>query len=229
MLYRGSFVNDARGSLGGITASRNRGGSYLRRRVKPTQVPSDPRSRARADLGSQASAWSGLTPEQRAAWDDRATTWTGVNKIGETIKLSGFNWFTRTNAQRALSGQAQVTDPFDDIPTTELHPPSAGALDASSQSLAFDVDSADAWAGDDNGRLLVFITRGQNPGRISPSGGFTFVAAFDGNTAVPTTGISTSSLPVVITTGRQYFVRFVALDAEGRVSAEVIQRVTGTP
>lgn len=228
MLYRGSFVSDARGSLGGITASRNRGGSYLRRRVKPTQVPTDPRSRARADLGGQASAWSSLTDDARAAWDDRATTWTAVNRIGETIKLSGFNWYCRTNSLRALTGQAEVVVPFDDIPTTILHPPTSGALDASSQSLAADVDSTDPWAGDAGGRLNVFITRGQNPGRISPSGGFTFVASFPGN-GTPVTGIATSSLPVVITTGRVYFVRFVALDAEGRVSADVIQRIVGTP
>ena len=228
MLFRGSFVTDARGSVGGITASRNRGGAYIRARIKPTQVPSDARSRARADLGSQASAWAALTPDQRAAWDDRATTWTTVNKLGEVIKISGFNWFCRTNASRSLAGQGQVSDPFDDIPTTELHPPTNGTLDASAQSLAADVDSADPWAGDANGRLLVFMTRGQNPGRISPSGGFTFVAAFPGN-VVPVTGIATSSLPVVVTAGRNYFVRYVALDADGRVSAEVIQRVVGTP
>lgn len=228
MLFRGSFVSDVRGSLGGITASRNRAGNYLRARVKPTQVPSDPRSRARADLGSQASAWQALTSVQRDAWNDVATVWTSVNRIGESIKLSGFGWFCKANASLALGGQAAVTAPPTTIPSTELHPPTALVLDISAHSLTASVDSGDPWAGSATARLLVFITQGQNPGRASPSGGFTFVAAFPGN-ASPVTAITTATLPVALTTGRVYFVRFVAVDALGRVSAEVIQSAVPVP
>lgn len=228
MLIRGSFISDARGSVGGITASRNRSGAYLRKRIKPTQVPTDPRSRARADLADQASAWTALTDDQRSAWDSVASAWTGTNRLGETIKLSGFNWFCKANATAALSGLTPLTDPPDTIPSTDLHPPTDATLDASSQSLAADVDPADAWAGDADGHLLVFMTDGQNPGRKSPTGGYTFVASFPGN-ATPVTSIATSDLPRVIVEGRVYFLRFVAQDADGRVSAEVVQRVVGTP
>lgn len=228
MLIRGSFISDARGSVGGVTASRNRSGAYLRKRVKPTQVPSDPRSRARADLASQASAWTALTDAQRAAWNAVATTWTGVNKLGETIKLSGFNWFTKANATAALAGTGPFTTAPDTIPSTSLHPPTALVLDTSAHSVTATVDDTDPWAGDADGRLLVFMTQGQNPGRISPNGGFTFVASFPGNTT-PVSSITTASLPVAVVEGRVYFFRFVALDADGRVSAEVIQGVTATP
>lgn len=228
MLIRGSFVSDARGSLGGITASRNRSGAYIRKRIKPTQVASDPRSRARADLADQAAAWTALDDTQRSAWDSVASAWTGTNKLGETIKLSGFNWFAKINATAALSGLTPLTDPPDTIPSTDLHPPENATLDASSQSLAADVDSSDAWAGNTNGHLLVFMTDGQNPGRKSPTGGFTFVASFAGN-GTPVVAITTSTLPRVLVAGRVYFLRFVAQDADGRVSAEVVQRVVATP
>lgn len=228
MLYRGSFVDDARGSLGGVTASRNRSGSYLRARVKPTQVPSDPRSRARADLGSQAAAWQALTAAQRDTWNSIAATWTTVNSLGATIKLSGFNWFCKANATLALAGLAAVTAPPTDIPTTDLHPPTALVLDTSAHSLTATVNPADAWAKSAGDRLLVFMTDGQNPGRSSPTGGFTFVASFPGN-AVPVTSVTTAVLPVSLVTGRVYFVRYVAVDNLGRVSAEVVQTAIAVP
>ncbi len=220
---------DGRGSVGGLTASRNRSGAYFRARVKPTQVPSDPRSRARADLASQASAWQALTTAQRGAWNDVATVWTTVNKIGETIKLSGFNWFCRANALLSLTGQAQVIVPPDTVPTTALHPPTDLVLDVSATSLTATVDDSDPWANTDDGRLLVFITQGQNPGRTSPTGGFTFVAAFDGDAGTAPTEVTTADLPVELIEGRVYFVRFVATDGLGRVSAEVIQGVVANP
>lgn len=229
MLYRSALAADARGSVGGLTASRNRSGAYFRARVKPTQVPSDPRSRARADLGSQASAWNSLTKPQRDAWNDVATTWTAVNKLGEVVKLSGFNWFCRANALLSLTGQPNVIVPPDDIPTTTLHPPTALVLDVSAHSLTATIDDTDPWANTDDGRLLVFMTQGQNPGRNSPSGGFTFAAATAGDAGTPPTTISLTSLPVSLITGRVYFVRFVATDGLGRVSAEVIQSAIPVP
>jgi hypothetical protein len=180
-------------------------------------------------LGSQASAWSAITQEQRDAWNDVATVWTTVNKLGEVVKLSGFNWFTRANSLLSLTGQTQITVPPDDIPTTSLHPPTALVADTSAQSLAASIDDTDPWASLAAGRLLVFITQGQNPGRQSPSGGFTFAAAVNGNAVTPPTTLSLTSLPVAIVSGRVYFVRFVATDGLGRVSAEVIQSTIAVP
>lgn len=231
MLYRGSFVSDARGSTGGITASRNRSGAYIRARVKPTQVPTTPRSRARAVLGGQPEAWYGLTDEQRAAWNGVATAWTSVNKLGEAIKLSGFAWFCRSNATRGTLDPdlAVFTDPPGDIPTTTLNPPTDLVLDVSAGTLVGTLNDADPWAGQANGRLGVFITEGQNPGRFSPTGGYTYWATVSGNAMTPVSALSINTPPVGLVAGRQYFVRFVAMDEDGRVSADVIQRVTATP
>jgi len=229
VLFRSALMADGRGSVGGLTASRNRSGAYFRARVKPTQVPSDPRSRARADLASQSSAWAGLTAEQRTAWNDVAKVWTTVNRLGETIKLSGFNWFCRANALLSLTGQTPVVVPPDDIPSTELHPPTGLTLDVSSHSLVATADGADPWANLDDGRISVFMTQGQNPGRTSPTGGFTYVGSIAGDSGGPTTAISFTDLPVALVAGRVYFVRFVATDGLGRVSADVIQGASAVP
>lgn len=231
MLYRGSIISDARGSFGGVTGSRNRSGLYFRARVKPTQVPSSPRSRARAILGGQPATWYALTDLQRAAWNGVADSWTAVNKLGETIKLSGFAWFCRSNAVASTLGlgTAPIVVPPPDIPSTTLHPPTALVLDVSAGTLVGTLDDTDPWAGNDDARLGVFITQGQNPGRFSPTGGYTLWSSVAGNTATPVNALSINVPPVGLVAGRQYFVRFVAEDELGRVSADVIQRVTAVP
>jgi hypothetical protein len=160
-----------------------------------------------------------------------AEAWTAVNKLGETIKLSGFAWFTKLNAVGATlgTGTAPFTAPPVDIPSTTLTPPDTLVLDVSGGTLVGNVNPADPWATDDDGRLGVFITAGQNPGRFSPTGGYTFWGTVPGNTAVPTTAIALSTPPVGLVAGRVYFIRFVAQDADGRVSADVIVRAVAVP
>jgi hypothetical protein len=178
-----------------------------------------------------AALWYGLTDDQRAAWNGVADAWTAVNKLGETIKLSGFAWFCRSNAVASTLGlgTAPISDPPPDIPSTTLHPPTLLGLDVSSGLLTGTLDPTDPWAGDDDARLGVFITQGQNPGRFSPTGGYTFWASVAGNTTTPVSALSVGTGPVGLVAGRQYFLRFVAQDSLGRVSADVIQRVTATP
>lgn len=230
VLYRGSIISDARGSFAGVTGSRNRSGLYFRARVKPTQVPSSPRSRARSVLGSLPAAWYALTDAERTAWNDVATTWTTTNKLGDVIKLSGFGWFSKMNATRNTLDVTvgPVSDPPVDIPSTILTPPDTIALNSSSGHLTGNVNDTDPWDADDDGRCGVFITQGQNPGRFSPNGGFTYWATLSGNTAVPPGAFTLMAAPVALVPGRVYFVRFVAQSATGQVSPDVIIRVVCT-
>jgi hypothetical protein len=225
MLIKGSFTTDARGSLGGITASRNRSGLYLRARVTPTNVPSPARSRARNALASQVAPWQALTGAQRQAWTDLFAANPVPNKIGEAIKLSGFNGYVRVNTLQALGTLARLVAPPPDVPSTTLTAPTALVLTASAGTLAGSVTNTDPWAVTTGGKLFVFITTGQNPGRVSPSGGFTFWNAVSGLTATPPATIALTVPPVAMVAGRVYFLRFVAKDSLGRISAEQIFRV----
>jgi len=225
VLYRGSYISDARGSAGGITASRNRAGAYLRARVSPTNVSTTPRSRARNSLAAMPAAWAALTTAQQGAWNDLASANTVPNKLGDPIKLTGFTMYSRTNVLRLLGGLAQLAAAPTTIPTTTLTPPTSITLTASTGTLAANVTNTDPWAATTGGRLFVFITQGQNPTRQSPTGGFTFWGSVSGNTSTPPATLSLTVPPVSIIATRVYFVRFRAIDSVGRVSADQIVRV----
>lgn len=174
-------------------------------------------------------AWQALTAPQRQAWIDLFLANTVPNKLGEAIHLSGFNGYSRTNTLRLLAAQTLLATAPTTIPSTVLTQPSALVLDVSASTLAANVTNTDPWAVTTGGFLYVFITTGQNPTRLSPTGGYTFWAVVAGNTGTPPATLTLSTPPIAIVLGRQYFVRFRAMDSVGRVSAESIVRVAATP
>lgn len=84
------------GSFGGLTASHNRGGQYLRRRAVPTNPNSEGQASARASFGMAASRWTEvLTEGQRSDWNNYASAIPWVDKLGQTITLSGQQMYIR--------------------------------------------------------------------------------------------------------------------------------------
>ncbi len=116
MLFRGLMVGAASGKLGSVVASHNKGGQYLRARVTPTgAVPTPYQSAVRNALSSLAAAWSSdLDPDQRSGWETYALNVTGTNRLGDSIQLSGINWYIACNTPRLQAGLDRV----DDAPTT---------------------------------------------------------------------------------------------------------------
>lgn len=231
MLYRSTLVSEARGSAGGLTASRNRSGNYLRKRIKPTNVGSSDRTRARNDLGGASSNWPQLTQEQRDAWNAFAANQPVSNGIGETVNWTGQNWYVRINSLRSLGGLAALTSPPTGTGTTLLTDISITALDDSANTVTFTIDNTNEWANFDAGRLFVFATQPLSPGRQSTAGSFRFVGSVDGDATTPPTSPQT----ITLTGGRQpintqaQFFRFVAMDQEGRVSVTQIKRAVAVP
>ena len=98
LVQYGGGVLDARGSIGGQTASRNRFGNYLRARTTPVNPRSSKQNKVRAVVQYLAQYWSNtLTQAQRDGWEVYAAAITRTNKLGAQIKLTGFNHFIRSN------------------------------------------------------------------------------------------------------------------------------------
>lgn len=105
------FGSAASGSTGSKTASRNRGGQYLRNRAIPTNPNSARQANVREGLGTLTPQWSStLTEDQRAAWNLYAANVPVVDVLGATIKLSGINMFVRANAPRLQAGFDVILD-----------------------------------------------------------------------------------------------------------------------
>ncbi|MGH3481033.1 MAG: hypothetical protein ACRDQD_29940 [Nocardioidaceae bacterium] len=89
------------GSIGGWTASHNKGGAYFRRRSVPTNPATEAQNEVRAIFGSLAQQWTSLlTPSQRAAWNTYASNVSWTDVLGQTIQLSGLNHYIRSNTPR---------------------------------------------------------------------------------------------------------------------------------
>lgn len=113
MLFKGTMGTDYSGSLAGITASRNRGGAYLRNRSIPTNTNTTRQQDVRAAFAFATLQWRLLTDVQRAAWNAYAAATPITNRIGETITLAGNSMYIRQAA--FLLGLGQL--PLSDAPT----------------------------------------------------------------------------------------------------------------
>lgn len=86
------------GKIGGNVFSSNRGGSYVRKWRKPTKVLNPKTSAVKAAMSIASQAWKSLSAGQRTVWEQWAVGHQVFNRIGETITLSGFQYFVRCYA-----------------------------------------------------------------------------------------------------------------------------------
>lgn len=104
----GAVVAEIRGSLGGNVFSRNKGGAYVRQRVKPIN-PNSPRQAAvRGTFGTLQSAWRALTQAEQNTWVAAAENYLTTNKVGDTVKYTPLQLFTRCNMTLLEAGIGQI-------------------------------------------------------------------------------------------------------------------------
>lgn len=114
--------------MGGITASRNRGGQYLRRRAIPTTSTTADALAAKARFAAGSSAWQALAAADRAAWKFWADANPNTNALGNQIILTGHQSYVGFYSRAHLAGE------------TPLVVPPLGAAPAALASLALTAD-----------------------------------------------------------------------------------------
>jgi hypothetical protein len=106
----GAGVADGRGSIGGVTFSRNRYGSYARKRVVPVNPNTTAQIRARSDFQTAATSWRALTDADRAAWTNYAAATPIIDRLGATVYLTGMQaYMSVTGIYRSLNTAAGST------------------------------------------------------------------------------------------------------------------------
>lgn len=124
MKFSGTLVGDLRGSLGGVTASRNKAGGFLRQRVTPTNPQTNVQQANRAAFGSAGSSFHALTPLQKQLWNQFAIDYftprggriPGVTYSGQQAYTSLLATVTRSNnliRETDFSGGVIDIVPFD--------------------------------------------------------------------------------------------------------------------
>lgn len=193
MKIKGTFASQMSGKLGGLVAATSKGGiQYLRRLPSARIVGSALQNAVRSIIRSLSQAWSGtLDAEDRASWNTYAQNVTKLDSLGNTIQLSGSNWFVGNNAVRLqaaanstitltrvdkMVGPFNLGNPDSFLPgnlTIEVGAAGAGTLTAAPgiPPLA----GADAAAGD---VAVLYASTPYAPGRSYPAGPNNLVGVF---------------------------------------------------
>lgn len=225
MKFKSALVTAASGSIGGLTASHNRGGQYLRARTIPTNPGSAAQVALRAIFGGLSIAWQTLTDLQREAWTTYAIAVPVTDPLGDSMFLTGHQMYVRCNTQRVQAGLARVDDGPVEFSLAALSPVSVLASEAT-QTLLIVFDNTDGWAIIDDGALLLYPSRQKAPTINFFKGPYRFAGTVLGNTALPPTSPDTTiAVPFEVTEGNKIFARVVAVEPDGRISA--VQRTEG--
>lgn len=106
----GAVVAEIRGSLGGNVFSRNKGGAYVRQRVKPINPNTPKQAQVRGTFGTLQARWRSLTQAQQDTWKAAVANYTAVNRVGDTIQYTPLQLFTRCNMTLIEGGEAQIDE-----------------------------------------------------------------------------------------------------------------------
>lgn len=104
----GMMMTDASGKLGGQVFSKNRGGSYVRTKVTPTNPQTSAQSTIRGIFASISSRWSSLTEAQRNSFNGFVQAYARTDIFGDLRNPSGKSLFQRLNQNLEISGQTQI-------------------------------------------------------------------------------------------------------------------------
>lgn len=107
----GGGVAEMRRSLEGNTFSRNKGGSYVRQRVRPINPNTPDQINKRQQLSLLSKAWGAeLTQVQRDGWTAFAEINTIIDVLGQVLQLSGIQMYIRVNARLLIAGETRIDD-----------------------------------------------------------------------------------------------------------------------
>lgn len=215
----GGGVLDARGSVGAQVFSRNRFGNYIRARTTPVNPQSDRQSLVRNIMQTVSEYWSAsLTAAQRAAWETFAAAITRVNKLGETITLTGFNHFVRSNTAVVLAGDAIVAAGPTTLSLPGSDPAFAVTASEATQQVSVTFNNGLAWANEDDAHMLIYMSEPKNTGNQYIGGPFRYAGKIDGNSAAPPASPAAIAVPFPVAEDQEIAVRARILRADGRLS-----------
>ena len=224
MLFKGLLVTALSGSVDGITASRNRGGQYFRKRATPTNPNSINQQEVRAAMGELSSGWRLLTETQRVDWKSYADQ-TPVEIQGETRFLTGFQMYIRGNTPREYFETARI----DDGPATAGLPvfttPTLN-ITAATKELIVGFEDTDDWVDQDGGGMYVTASNGLSQSINFFKSGFKKIDVIPGSGTVPPTSPTSLAGLSNWDVGDKVFVRVNIFDEEGRIGQAQIIPVT---
>lgn len=210
-------ANAISGSIGSATFSRNSSGLYVRGKVMPVNPQTPLQAAVRGNFSNLNASWSLLTASQRSGWENYAQGTPITDRLGQSIKLKGKNWYVGNNAIRLQAGLAVVGDAPELFGLPGFSAPQLTITAGDPISVAF--TATDSWATAVGGALLLFTTSPKSAMTNFCKGPYRFAGKISGAATAPTSP-QTIAAPFTYAEGQRIFYRAVAVTADGRVSAD---------
>lgn len=219
MKFKGTIGDQFSGSIGGLTASHNRGGYYFRQRVIPVNPSSSFQQAVRALVAELTSRWgTTLTASQREGWTTYSDNVPISDTLGDPRKIGGLPQYIRSNVPRLQAGLSRVDDAPSIFDQGILTPPGITSITGSTDIAIVTFTNTDTWAVTTGGALLVYASRGVNPSINYFKGPFRFAGSVLGNTTTPPTSPQNITMPFNVVAGQRVFLQFRGTASDGRLT-----------
>lgn len=220
MKIKSQIITEASGSMGGLTASHNRGGLYFRARTIPVNPGSPQQVEIRGFMAQLTNLWLNiLTSLQRSGWNNYAEQVPLADKLGEPRNVGGLAMYVRSNSPRLQAGLARV----DDAPTVfnlgDYFPTSLPTASEATQIITIPFSEADEWPAEDGAAMIFWVARPQNPSINFFKGPYRFADVALGLSGTPRTSPEAVPAPFAFVVGQRLFYRVNVTRADGRLSS----------
>lgn len=215
----GAGIIQMLGSIAGTTFARNRSGNYARARTTPTNPNTARQDAVRSAVAFLSDRWAQtLTHAQRVAWNLYGDSVNMKNRLGETIHLSGYNHYIRSNTIAKL-----IPYPLIDAGPTVFELPaqdptlSVLAVEAT-QILTIGYDDTMDWATEDTAYIFFFQGKPQNAQRNFFDGPWRLIGSVGGIDPGGPVEPHASAAAFAIAEGQRQWVYSRIMRADGRLS-----------
>jgi len=215
----GGGVVQMSGSIAGNTFARNRYGNYSRARTKPTNPNSLAQQAVRAAMALMTVAWSQtLTAAQRAAWNLYGNSVAMNNRLGESMKLTGFNHFIRSNSVLARFGGTLVAPGPVIFELPETDPTFAITASEAAQQISCAFDNGLDWANENGAFIYFYQGAPQNGQRNFFDGPWKYLGGVGGVFEAPPASPALFTPKFAFAEGQHLWVYARIFRADGRIS-----------
>jgi len=219
LIKLGGGIVGISGSIAGNTFARNRYGNYVRCRTKPINPKTTRQQLVRSSLAILSYRWSQiLTGVQRTAWNLYGSSVSMKNRLGESIFLTGYNHYIRSNMFLTIRGETIVDAGPTVFELPEQDPTITVAPQMHEQRCAITFDDTMEWCDEVGAFLIIREGSPQNAQRNFFAGPFLGYKDKAGKAAEPYTSPENITNLHVLTTGQKVWYEFRIIRADGRLS-----------
>jgi len=219
--YGGGIVQMS-GSIAGNTHARNRFGNYVRARTKPINPNTALQQIVRAAVAFCTDRWSQtLTAGQRTAWNLYADSVNMKNRLGETVKLTGFNHYVRSNSILKRSGRTLVDAGPVVFELPAKDPTFAITASEATGHITVTFDDTMDWNMENGGWMHMFMGQPQNAQRNFFAGPWRLWHALAGAAMGGAVSPADASAPFAMSEGQRIWVYGRITRADGRLSEAI--------